>query len=42
MPFADPVERRSMSQHLERLARAGRIRESEPGLYQSTSTPRVI
>jgi glyoxylase-like metal-dependent hydrolase (beta-lactamase superfamily II) len=42
VPFADPVERRSMSQHLERLGRAGRVREPAPGLYQSTSTPRVI
>jgi glyoxylase-like metal-dependent hydrolase (beta-lactamase superfamily II) len=31
--FAEPVERRSMSQHLERLLRAGRVREVEPGRY---------
>ncbi|MGH7893414.1 MAG: MBL fold metallo-hydrolase [Candidatus Binatia bacterium] len=28
--FADPVERRSMGQHLERLVAAGRVREVEP------------
>jgi len=34
VPFADPVERRSMSQHLARLERAGRVRQVEPGRYQ--------
>lgn len=33
VPFADPVEKRSMSQHLERLLGAGRVREVEPGRY---------
>jgi glyoxylase-like metal-dependent hydrolase (beta-lactamase superfamily II) len=33
--FADPVERRSMGQHLERLAREGRVREVEPRRYAS-------
>ena len=32
--WADPVERRSMGQHLARLLRDGAIRELEPGLYQ--------
>jgi glyoxylase-like metal-dependent hydrolase (beta-lactamase superfamily II) len=31
--FADPVERRHMAQHLARLARAGRVREVEPGRF---------
>lgn len=31
--FADPVERRSMSQHVARLVAAGRVREVEPGRY---------
>ena len=31
--FADPVEQRSMSMHLDRLARDGRVREVEPGRY---------
>ena len=31
--FAEGVERRSMSQHLARLERAGRVREVEPGLF---------
>lgn len=35
--FADGVERRSMSQHIARLARGGRVRELEPGLYQATA-----
>ncbi|HWP65853.1 MAG TPA: MBL fold metallo-hydrolase [Candidatus Limnocylindria bacterium] len=34
VPFAEPVERRSMGQHVERLVRAGRVREVEPGRYQ--------
>lgn len=33
--FADPVERRSMTQHLERLLRAGAVAEVEPGRYRS-------
>jgi glyoxylase-like metal-dependent hydrolase (beta-lactamase superfamily II) len=33
--WADPVERRSMSQHLARLLRDGAVREPEPGLYQA-------
>jgi glyoxylase-like metal-dependent hydrolase (beta-lactamase superfamily II) len=33
VPYADPVERRSMGQHLVRLARAGQVREVEPGRY---------
>jgi glyoxylase-like metal-dependent hydrolase (beta-lactamase superfamily II) len=37
VPFADPVERRSMAQHLERLARAGRVFEVEPGRFRNTS-----
>jgi glyoxylase-like metal-dependent hydrolase (beta-lactamase superfamily II) len=32
--WADPVERRSMGQHLARLLRDGAVRELEPGLYQ--------
>ena len=32
--FADAVERRSMSQHLDRLVAAGRVREVEPGRFQ--------
>lgn len=34
VPFAEPVERRSMSQHVSRLLRAGRVREVEPGRFQ--------
>jgi glyoxylase-like metal-dependent hydrolase (beta-lactamase superfamily II) len=37
VPFADGVERRSMSQHLVRLARAGRVHEPEPGLFRVTA-----
>jgi hydroxyacylglutathione hydrolase len=33
--FAEPVERRSMGQHLARLVRAGRVREVEPGRFQA-------
>lgn len=33
IPFAEAVERRSMSQHLERLLRAGRVRQVDPGLF---------
>jgi glyoxylase-like metal-dependent hydrolase (beta-lactamase superfamily II) len=32
--YADAVERRSMSLHLARLVRDGRVRELEPGLYR--------
>ena len=31
--FAEPVERRSMGQHVERLVRAGRVRAVEPGRF---------
>jgi hypothetical protein len=34
--FADPVERRSMGQHLARLRDVGRVREVEPGRYRAT------
>jgi glyoxylase-like metal-dependent hydrolase (beta-lactamase superfamily II) len=33
--WAEPVERRSMEQHIARLARGGAVREREPGLYQA-------
>jgi glyoxylase-like metal-dependent hydrolase (beta-lactamase superfamily II) len=33
--WADPVERRSMGQHLARLLRGGAVRTPEPGLYQA-------
>jgi len=33
--FADPVERRSMSQHLERLLEEGRVLEDSPGRYRA-------
>ena len=32
--FADPVERRSMAQHLDRLCAQGRVAEVEPGRYR--------
>jgi len=35
VPFAAPVERRSMRQHIDRLARQGRVREIEPGRFQA-------
>ena len=35
VPFAAAVERRSMSQHVDRLLRAGGLREVEPGRYQA-------
>ena len=35
IPFAEPVERRSMAQHLARLARDGRVREVEPGRFRT-------
>ncbi len=31
--FADPVERRSMAQHIERLCAQGRVEEVEPGRF---------
>jgi len=34
--WAEPVERRSMVQHLERLCRAGRVAEVEPGRFLAT------
>jgi hypothetical protein len=34
VPFAAAVERRSMSQHVSRLLRAGSAREVEPGRFQ--------
>ena len=36
VPFAEAVERRSMSQHVSRLLRAGRVREVEPGRFRRT------
>ncbi len=33
LPYAEVVERRSMSQHLERLGGTGRVREVEPGRF---------
>jgi hypothetical protein len=33
VPFAEPVERRSMGQHVARLGRDGRVREVEPGRF---------
>lgn len=33
VPFAEPVEARSMAQHLERLLAGGTVREVEPGRY---------
>ncbi len=33
VPYAEPVERRSMEQHLVRLARGGRVREIEAGRW---------
>ncbi len=35
VPFAEPVERRSMAQHVERLLRQGRVSEVEPGRYRA-------
>jgi glyoxylase-like metal-dependent hydrolase (beta-lactamase superfamily II) len=35
VPFAGPVERRSMAQHIARLVRQGRVREVEPGRFQA-------
>jgi hydroxyacylglutathione hydrolase len=36
VPYADAVERRSMSQHLARLVREGRVREAEPARWLAT------
>ena len=33
VPFAEPVERRSMEQHVARLVRQGHVREVDPGRY---------
>jgi glyoxylase-like metal-dependent hydrolase (beta-lactamase superfamily II) len=33
VPYADPVEHRSIAQHLARLVRGGEVREVEPGRY---------
>jgi glyoxylase-like metal-dependent hydrolase (beta-lactamase superfamily II) len=35
VPFAEPVERRSMAQHVARLVWAGRVREVEPGRFRT-------
>jgi hypothetical protein len=35
VPFAEPVERRSMGQHVARLIRAGRVREVAPGRFET-------
>ena len=35
--FADPVERRSMGQHVDRLVAGGRVREVAPGRYQRSA-----
>jgi glyoxylase-like metal-dependent hydrolase (beta-lactamase superfamily II) len=34
VPYADPVERRSMGQHLARLVTAGRVEETAPGRFR--------
>lgn len=36
VPWADGVERRSMSQHVDRLLAAGRLEEVEPGRWRAT------
>jgi glyoxylase-like metal-dependent hydrolase (beta-lactamase superfamily II) len=36
--FAEAVERRSMGQHLERLLRAGAVREVEPGRFLAVAS----
>lgn len=36
LPWVDYVEERSMTQHLERLRRQGRVREVEPGRFRAT------
>ena len=35
VPFAEPVERRSMAQHVARLARDGRVGEVAPGRFRA-------
>jgi hypothetical protein len=35
--FADPVERRSMAQHIDRLRADGRVEEVEPGRFYARS-----
>ena len=35
VPFAAPVERRSMGMHVARLVRQGRVREIEPGRFRA-------
>jgi hypothetical protein len=35
IPYAEPVERRSMEQHVARLLRTGRVREEEPGRFRA-------
>lgn len=37
VPYAEPVERRSMAQHIERLMRDGRVVEVEPGRYRAAA-----
>jgi glyoxylase-like metal-dependent hydrolase (beta-lactamase superfamily II) len=37
VPFAAAVERRSMAQHLDRLARSGRVHEIDAGRYQAAA-----
>ena len=37
--FADPVERRSMAQHIDRLRAQGRVEEIEPGRYLRAQSP---
>jgi glyoxylase-like metal-dependent hydrolase (beta-lactamase superfamily II) len=39
--FADPVERRSMGQHLGRLCGEGRVREVEPGRFLASGSGRT-
>ncbi len=36
VPFADPVERRSMAQHVARLVRIGRVQSLGSGLYRAS------
>lgn len=39
IPYAEPVERRSMEQHVARLLVAGRVREEEPGRFRALPAP---
>jgi len=41
VPFADDVERRSMTQHLDRLVAAGRVDEVEPGRFVARESVRI-